>query len=81
MRSDFEDHMPMCRKLRRKTRAEAALKESEARWRGVTDSAHDAILIMDPRGEAIRAKCDSYLAKPVRKAKLLEELRKLTLIN
>ena len=31
--------------------------------------------------EAIRAKCDCYLAKPVRKAKLLEELRKLTLIN
>ncbi len=31
--------------------------------------------------EAIQAKCDCYLAKPVRKAKLLEELRKLALIN
>ena len=30
---------------------------------------------------AIRGKCDCFLAKPVRKAKLLEELRKLALIN
>jgi two-component system chemotaxis response regulator CheY len=30
---------------------------------------------------AIRGKCDFFLAKPVRKAKLLEELRKLALIN
>lgn len=30
--------------------------------------------------EAIRGKCDAFLAKPVRKVKLLEELRKLNLI-
>ncbi len=30
--------------------AETALKESEARLRGITDSAQDAILMMDPRG-------------------------------
>ncbi|MGA3096831.1 MAG: response regulator [Bryobacteraceae bacterium] len=30
---------------------------------------------------AIRGKCDCFLAKPIRKAKLLEELRKLALIT
>ena len=39
------------RDISERKRAEETLLASEARLRGITDSAHDAILMMDPRGE------------------------------
>ena len=40
----------LCRDITKRKRSEDALRESEARMRAITDSAQDAILMMDPEG-------------------------------